>query len=157
MAANTLGVGLPGVTSSARQRVDPGAAFDGDQGASELFGDLSRAQWNDWKTRFSPYVSVLGDIASDEAAPQRAADRSFEASGAAFDNAQRGLDMQRQGLGVALTPQQQQAEQRRQQGAEMASAVSSANETRIATQDRQQSIRGGGLGLSNIPDQILNQ
>lgn len=157
MAKNTLGIDLPNVSSSAMQTVNPDQAFQGDQGASKLFGQLSRAQWEDWKARFSPYIQSLADAAMDPMAAQNAAQSAYDSYETAAGNAQQGLAMQRQGLGINLTPAQQQAEERRQQGSQQAGAVSSANQARISALDRQQQILGGGLGLSNIPDQVLNQ
>ena len=35
--------------------------------------------------------------------------------------------------------------------------VSAGNEARISAQDRQDAILAGGMGLSNIPDRVMNQ
>ena len=64
---------------------------------------------------------------------------------------------QRQGYGINQTPQQQAAEQRRTNVERSASMVSAGNEARISAQDRQDAILAGGMGLSNIPDQVMNQ
>jgi hypothetical protein len=141
----------------AQQRVDPNQAMRGDQGASELLGQLNRAQWNDWKNRFAPYVDELARVAQDNNAPGMAAANASNAVGMAYDNSQQGLAMQRQGFGINLTPQQQAAEQRRTSVERSASMVSAGNEARISAQDRQNAILAGGMGLSNIPDRVMNQ
>ena len=46
----------------ATQTLNPGDAFRGDQGASDLLGKISRAQWEDWRGRFAPYISTLADM-----------------------------------------------------------------------------------------------
>ena len=144
-------------SQTAQQRVDPNQAMIGDQGASELLGQLNRAQWEDWKNRFAPYVDELARVAQDNNAPGMAAANASNAVGMAYDNSQQGLAMQRQGFGINLTPQQQAAEQRRTSVERSASMVSAGNEARISAQDRQNAILAGGMGLSNIPDRVMNQ
>jgi len=141
----------------AQQRVDPDQAMRGDQGASKLLGQLNRAQWTDWKNRFAPYVDELARVAQDSSAPGTAAANASNAMGMAYDANQQGLAMQRQGFGINLTPQQQAAEQRRTSVERSASMVSAGNEARISAQDRQDAILAGGMGLSNIPDRVMNQ
>ncbi|WP_339885127.1 hypothetical protein [Vreelandella maris] len=141
----------------AQQRVDPEQAMNGDQGASKLLGQLNRAQWNDWRNRFSPYVDELASVAQDSSAPDTAAANASIAVGLAYDSSQQGLEQQRQGYGINQTPQQQAAEQRRTNVERSASMVSAGNEARISAQDRQDAILAGGMGLSNIPDQVMNQ
>jgi len=144
-------------SETAQQRVDPNQAMRGDQGASELLGQLNRAQWADWKNRFAPYVDELARVAQDSSAPGTAAANASNAMGMAYDANQQGLAMQRQGFGINLTPQQQAAEQRRTSVERSASMVSAGNEARISAQDRQNAILAGGMGLSNIPDRVMNQ
>lgn len=143
-------------SQTAQQRVDPNQAMIGDQGASELLGQLNRAQWEDWKNRFAPYVDELARIALDDNAPGVAAANASNAVGLAYDNSQQGLALQRQSYGINQTPQQQAAEQRRTSVERSASMVSAGNEARISAQDRQQAILAGGMGLSNIPDRVMN-
>lgn len=144
-------------SQTAQHRVDPNQAMRGDQGASKLLGQLNRAQWTDWKDRFAPYVDELARVAQDNNAPGNAATNASNAVGLAYDNSQQGLDQQRQGYGISQTPQQQAAEERRTSIERSASMVSAGNEARISAQDRQQSILAGGMGLSNIPDKVMNQ
>lgn len=138
------------------QRVDPGQAMRGDQGASQLLGQLNRAQWGDWKNRFAPYIDELARVAQDNNAPGIAATNASNAVGLAYDNSQQGLAQQRQAFGISQTPQQQAAEERRTSLERSASMVSAGNEARISAQDRQQAILAGGMGLSNIPDRVMN-
>lgn len=144
-------------SQTAQQRVDPSQAMRGDQGASQLLGQLNRAQWSDWQNRFAPYVTELARVAQDNNAPGVSATNASIAVGLAYDNSQQGLDMQRQGFGISQTPQQQAANERRTSLERSASMVSAGNEARISAQDRQDAILAGGMGLSNIPDRVMNQ
>ena len=153
----TLGQISYAPSETAQQRVDPNQAMRGDQGASQLLGQLNRAQWADWRNRFAPYVDELARVAQDSSAPGTAAANASNAMGMAYDANQQGLAMQRQGFGINLTPQQQAAEQRRTSVERSASMVSAGNEARISAQDRQNAILAGGMGLSNIPDRVMNQ
>ncbi|WP_280568292.1 hypothetical protein [Chromohalobacter sp. 296-RDG] len=150
------GLNIP-ESQTAGLNVDPGQAFRGDQGASELQGQLSRAQWNDWKARFSPYIGTLSDIAQDEGAPATAAVNASGAMGQAFDANQQALEQDREGLGIQQTGAQADASERRTAIKRQASQVSAGNQARISAQDRQSSILAGGMGLSNIPGQELKQ
>mgnify|MGYP000615537058 CR=1 FL=1 len=136
--------------------VDPNQAFRGDQGASQLFGQLNRAQWRDWKQRFAPYIERLANRAQDPGAPAQAGQNASQAVGLAFDNSQQAQQMQNQGYGINMTPAQQQAQNRRNSVQKNASMVTASNEARISEQDRQQAILAGGMGLSNIPDKVMN-
>lgn len=137
--------------------IDPNQAFQGDQGASELLGQLSRAQWEDWKTRFAPYITKLADQAMDPNAATDAADQAKSSVGLAFDTATTVNDQNRERYGVSLSPEQQQAQERSANVGRSAAMASAGNEARISALDRQQSILAGGMGLSNIPDRVMNQ
>lgn len=134
-----------------RVMVDPGAAFRGDQGASNLLGKLYRAQWNDWKARFAPYVDRLADKATDPGFLTEQADMAAASVTNAYGTARQGLDMQRQGMGLSQTPQQQQAEQRKMAVAESADTNTAYNQARISARDLQDQILAGGMGLDNMP------
>lgn len=146
----------PAPSETSRQRLDPNEAFRGDQGASELLGDLSRAQWEDWKNRFSPYVDRLADVAQDSGAPAQAARNASNAMASAFDSNQQAQAQQRQGLGISQTPAQAQSQDRQQALGRTASMVSAGNQARVSAQDRQSAILAGGMGLSNIPDKVMD-
>ena len=143
--------------SSAGNQIDPNQAFRGDQGASELLGDLNRAQWEDWKQRFRPAVEDLADTATDPTAANDAANQAQESVGLAFDTSQTINNQNRQRYGVSLSPDQQQAQERAQNVNRSAAMATAGNEARISAQDRQQSILAGGMGLQNIPDKVMNQ
>lgn len=137
--------------------VDPSAAFSGSQGASSLLGELNRAQWDDWKNRFSPYIDQLADVAQDSGAPQRAANNASQSMGLAFDRSQQTQEQQQQSFGINLTPAQKKSQDRRQSIQRSASMVSAGNQARVSAQDRQSAILAGGMGLSNIPDKVMDQ
>ena len=136
--------------------IDPNQAFEGDQGASKLLGQLNRAEWDDWKKRFAPYVERLADEATD---PNAAADASMQAKqsvGLAFDSAATINNQSRQKFGISLNPAQRQAQDRISSVGRTAATASAGNEARISALDRQQAILAGGMGLSNIPDKVMN-
>ncbi|MCC4269217.1 hypothetical protein LL254_00655 [Marinobacter nauticus] len=137
--------------------VDPGQAFSGKQGASTLLGQLSRAQWEDWKARYLPRVEQLAAEATDPNAALNAATQAKDAVGLAFDSAETVNNQNRQRYGVALTPAQLEAQDRAMKIGRSAATVSAGNEARISALDRQQAILAGGMGLSNIPDRVMNQ
>jgi len=136
--------------------IDPNQAFRGNQGASELLGQLSRAQWEDWKSRFAPYITKLADYATDPNAAQDAATQAKSSVGLAFDTATTANDQNRERYGVALSPEQQRVQERTTNVGRSAATASAGNEARISALDRQQAILAGGMGLSNIPDKVLN-
>lgn len=144
-------------SQAASTRVNPSQAFRGDQGASKLLGQLNRAQWNDWRQRFAPYIDHLASIASDERAPAAAANQASQSMGLAFEANQQAQEQDRQAFGISQTPAQQQAAERRADIQRSASMVSAGNQARISSLDRQQAILAGGMGLSNIPDRVMNQ
>ena len=138
-------------------RVDPNQAFRGDQGASQLLGQLNRAQWADWRNRFAPYIDQLAGAAQDAGAPRAAGRQASQSMGLAFDANQQAREQDRQAFGLQQTAAQAEVDDRRSALQRRASMVSAGNQARISAQDRQQSILAGGMGLSNIPDRVLNQ
>ncbi|WP_428398319.1 hypothetical protein [Marinobacter salarius] len=136
--------------------IDPGQAFQGKQGASELLGQLSRAQWEDWKNRFAPYITKLADYATDPNAAADAADQAKSSVGLAFDTATTVNNQNRDRYGVSLSPEQMAAQERSTKVGRTAAMASAGNEARISALDRQQAILAGGMGLSNIPDRVMN-
>jgi hypothetical protein len=143
--------------STTPNSIDPNQAFTGNQGASQLLGQLNRAQWEDWKQRFAPYVEQLAGEATDPNAATNAATQAKDAVGLAFDSAATINNQSREKYGIALNPAQQQAQERMNVTGRTAAMASAGNEARISALDRQQSILAGGMGLSNIPDRVMNQ
>lgn len=135
--------------------VDPDKVFSSDQGGSQLLGDISRAQWDDWKTRFRPKIEQLADIATDTTLPSQSAAQAQAAVGNSFDNAQRALRLQQQGLGLQLSGAEKATQDRKFGLAETGAAVTAANQARTATHDMQQSVLAGNAGLQNMPSKVL--
>lgn len=136
---------------------NPNEAYSGKQGASKLFGELTRAQYDDWYTRFSPYISKLGDIAGDTGAPQAAANEAISTVGDSFSSAKKGLDLSQQRLGLSLSPEEQAVQDRRMGLSQAATSVQAANTARTATLDRQQQILAGSSGMKQVPNDPMNQ
>lgn len=136
--------------------VNPAQAFDGKQGASNLLGQLNRAQWEDWKRRYQPRIQELIGIATDAEAGSKAASLASSSMGQAFDSSARDAAHDRRSLGVQLSPREQAEQDRIHKVSRAAASVSAGNEARIAAQDRQQMVLAGGMGLSNIPDVVMN-
>ena len=132
--------------------IDPNEAFRGDQGASSVLGKLYRAQWDDWKTRFQPYIGKLADLSSDKdyAAGQGA--NAAAAVNTGYENTMRGLDMHRSGMGIEQSPAQAQAEQRKLSLGRAADGAAAYNEAKISARDMQDQVLAGGMGLSNVPN-----
>lgn len=132
--------------------IDPNEAFRGDQGASSVLGKLYRAQWDDWKTRFQPYIGRLADLSSDKdyAAGQGA--NAAAAVNTGYENTMRGLDMHRAGMGIEQSPAQAQAEQRKLSLGRAADGAAAYNEAKISARDMQDQVLAGGMGLKNVPN-----
>ncbi|MGP3789758.1 hypothetical protein [Pseudomonas sp. B392_1p] len=116
-----------------------------------MLGQLYRAQWDDWKTRFSPYIDRLTDLASDETYAAGQGANAAAAVNTSYANTTQGLQMQRQGMGVNLTPAQQAAETRQLALGQAADSSSAYNSAKISARDMQDQILAGGMGLSNLP------
>lgn len=144
-------------SQTANTYVNPDEAFRGDQGASELLGRLNRAQWTDWRERFAPYIDQLANVAQDDGAPAAAGRQASNAMGLAFDASTQAQQQDREGFGISQTDGQRQAEERRTGLMRAGSTVSAGNQARISALDRQQAILAGGMGLSNIPDRVMQQ
>lgn len=130
--------------------VDPSAAFSGDQGASTVLGQLSRSQWDDWKARFQPYVGKLASIATSDTYAGEQAATAAESVNKSFDSANKGLQMQQQGMGLTLSPAQQAAQDRKMQIGRASASVDASNNARISARDLQEQIMSGGMGLAGL-------
>jgi hypothetical protein len=133
--------------------VDPNAAFSGKQGASNVLGQLSRAQWEDWKARFQPYVDKMANIATSDTFAGEQAATATDSVNKSFDSAAKGLQMQQQGMGLTLSPVQQAAQDRKLQLGRASASVDASNNARISARDLQEQIMAGGMGLSGLAKQ----
>lgn len=121
------------------------------QSASKTLARLYRAQWDDYKTRFAPYVDKLADLAADETYAAGQGETAAAAVNTSYANTAQGLQMQRQGMGLNLTPAQQAAETRQLALGRAADSASAYNQAKISARDLQDQILAGGMGLSNLP------
>jgi hypothetical protein len=141
-----------GLQSTGQFMINPEEAFQGKQGASSVLGKLYRAQWDDWKSRFKPYIGRLADKATSEGFIGEQSSQAAGAVGTAYDNVNKGMATQRQGMGISLTPAQQQAEQRKMSLAQSADTNAAYNNARISARDLQDQMLSGGMGLNNVPN-----
>jgi len=132
--------------------IDPNEAFQGNQGASNVLGKLYRAQWDDWKNRFQPYITRLADISSDKGYAAEQGASASEAVGKGYANASKGLQMHRAGMGITSTGQQQAAETRKLSLGQAADSAAAYNEAKISARDMQDQVLAGGMGLKNVPN-----
>lgn len=131
--------------------VDAGQAFLGDQGASKVLGQLYRAQWDDWKTRFSPYIDQLADLAGDKSYAAGQGANAAAAVNTSYANTAQGLQTQRTGMGINLSEAQRVAEQRQLSLGQAADGAAAYNQAKVSARDVQDQILAGGFGLSNLP------
>jgi len=131
--------------------INPDDAFSGDQGASTLLGKLYRAQWQDWKDRFSPYIDKLANKASDPGFLNEQSTQAAASVRSTYDNVQAGMETQRQGYGLNQTAAQQGSEQRKMALGRSADSNAAYNNARISARDLQDQVLAGGMGLNNIP------
>ncbi|WXL27770.1 hypothetical protein WG219_10085 [Ectopseudomonas mendocina] len=132
--------------------IDANKAFQGDQGASDVLGQLYRAQWDDWKTRFRPYIDQLADIANSSTFARQQGEMASAAVNTSYANTSEALKMQRAGMGLQLTPAQSAVEQRKLSLGRAADSAAAFNQASISARDLQDNILAGGMGLSNIPN-----
>lgn len=110
--------------------------------ASETFAALTRAQWANYVASFQPIENQLIEQATSPLTVTDAVQRAGANVDAAFD-AQEGATARRlAGLGVALTPEEQQAQQRATGLARSLADVQARNVARDLTVQRQRSVLG---------------
>lgn len=131
--------------------IDPNAAFRGDQGASTVLGQLHRAQWDDWKARFQPYIGKLANIASDKDFATGQGSNAAASVNTSYANAAKGLQTQRAGMGLEQNAAQQAAEQRKLSLGQAADSASAYNEAKMSARDMQDQVLAGGMGMQNVP------
>lgn len=131
--------------------VDSTAAMRGGQGASGVLGELHRAQWDDWKSRFAPKIDQLVGMAGDKALPGQAAHQAMQSAGNRFSGARTALAMNQKRLGLQLSGDQVASQDRKFALSEAASMTNAANKARASTLDMQQSIIAGNMGSQSLP------
>ena len=120
----------------------------GDQSASANMANLSRAQWNDYKSRFAPIENTLFARLNDPAYMSNAVTQAGINMGSAYDSSaqQTARDFSRYGINPSGMVAQ---EQQRQNAVDKASAVAGArNDMRTAMRDQQMGLMTGGLSTA---------
>lgn len=112
--------------------------------ASDRMGNLIRAQWDDYVTRFQPYDKKLIGLATGTADNEEAIAKARGSVAGSFDVSQGTLQRNRQRLGLANTTDSNMNQERNLAMARSLAEVNAVNGTRIAEQDRDRRILGGG-------------
>lgn len=136
--------------------LDPNAAFNGDDGAQNLLGTMYRAEWDDWKARYSPYIKKLSAFANDANYGDTQGQIAANSANTAGVNTSKSMQMQRAGMGLALNGAQQQAETRGLAVGRAADSISAYNQAKISARDLQDQVLAGSGGMSNVPTTGLN-
>ncbi|MBD9415937.1 hypothetical protein IB234_15345 [Pseudomonas sp. PDM16] len=132
--------------------VNPNEVNSGDQGASRVLGRLYRAQWEDWKTRYQPYVERLAALSTDTGFAARQGQMASTAMQTTYDNTAKGLQLQQQSLGANVSPAQRAAQNRKMSVGRAADSAGAFNAAQISARDLQDQILAGGMGLKNVPN-----
>lgn len=128
--------------------IDPESAFKGKQGASTVMGQISRAQWEDWRTNTAPIIQQLGTMATDQSYVTDAQTQAEGAIDQSYTNARSSLGLSQERMGLSLSPEEKAVQDRKLGLSQAASKVSASNTAKIAAQDRQQQILAGTSGVS---------
>lgn len=114
---------------------------------------LTRQQYRDYIDRFQPREDWLINYATNENKPLEDANRARGYVDQAFANAPGTLDRRMKGLGVSMTPEQQQSFQRQSTYQKGLSQVDAMNRASQNTWDRQTEILTGSspsIDLSRV-------
>jgi hypothetical protein len=137
----------PSNIDEVKKRVDAlaGTSTDPSQSgsASDRMGNLMRAEWEDYRTRFQPYDQKLVGLATSDADNQVAIERARSGVAGSFDVAQGSLQRNQQRLGLSSTPEEVALQSRNSQASKTLAEVGAMNGTRIAALDRDKQILGG--------------
>lgn len=111
--------------------------------ASDKMGNLIRAEWDDYVTRFQPYDQKLIGLATGDADNQAAIQRARGTVGQSFDVAQGTLQRNQERLGLSNAADEVAVQNRNTATAKTISELNAINGTRIHAQDRDLSLMAG--------------
>lgn len=122
------------------------------QSASDQMGQLYRDEFDNWMTQFFPVDQQLMGLANSNADNLQSVQGAHDATVTGFQQARQADTLQRQGLGTALSPEEQSYIDNKSQRAEKAGLASNMNSARLNARDRDMSILSGSAsaGLSGL-------
>lgn len=109
--------------------------------ASSMSAQLTRAQWQDWITRFAPYETRLKELAMGQTDNQEAEQRAGQAVSTAFNTSQGSYARNRARYGLSAMPGMTD----QMALSKTATQAAAINQTRQATRDRDMALLTGGL------------
>ena len=113
-----------------------------DTSAADTFASVTRQQWSDYVNTFVPIENQLIKYATDPSVVSSAMSQASTGVNNSFD-AQQGITQRHlQGLGVNLSPEEQQAQTKATGLSRSLADVGAQNNARDLTMQRQQSILG---------------
>lgn len=123
--------------------VDPGQAFTGNNGGTDLMGRITRAQWDHYKATFLPSLErAMSEIGSEEVLNKQIA-RGEDAVNKQYDGAVTEAMNSASSLGASLDPDQVQSLTRRVAFDRDKALGSVRNLTRQAKADRDMQLIAG--------------
>lgn len=139
-----------GKPSELRQVNPNGRYIDIKTKAETNLANLTRAEWEDWKSRFMPRLDSLVQHAQSGDLTQMNQQQAVDAMGRSF-GMQRETQQRHLGdLGIQMSERQQAAHDRRMGVQEAAATASVINQSTIAGKDRDMKILAGSAGSEII-------
>lgn len=126
-------------TSSPKLETDPSKAGS----ASDLMGQITRQQWDDYVARFQPYDKKLIDLATGQADNEAAIQRAREGVAGAYDVANGTMQRNNERLGLSLANDESAAIANRSANSKALAELNVVNNTRLHAEDRDKQILSG--------------
>lgn len=127
------------------------AQFDS-QGASTTRAMISRAQWEDYKTRFQPFEDELIGLYGDEGLDDQIS-RNVDAVNTSFDHSVQSAADKRQLYNANMTGRQASQHHRNMQMQRGMAQVHATNMTRLARKDRNMNLLAGNASSpTDLPE-----
>ena len=114
--------------------------------ASDTYAHLVREQWQDYKTRFTPWEDHLINLANGQEDNLLSEQRASNAVNNSFGLAQASLGRDRSRLGITLTDEEKANETRLGAGLQSAATNAAVLKARLHAKDRDNSLLSGGAG-----------
>jgi hypothetical protein len=115
--------------------------------ASWHIGELTRKEWEDYKTRFQPYDQKLINIATGKEDNEAAIARARGLASASFDNSNWMKVRNRERLGLSSTADEMNSSMRMRDTNKTLAELSAVNNTRLAGEDRDMKIMSGNAAV----------